>query len=66
MIPAPNGRYPQSEHYRLSNEDQLITNIPHPHPPDGQDHAITDKGLPSPQRMTTLVVEVAGAFRELR
>ncbi len=90
MTPAPKGRYPPAEHYRLNNEDQLVTKIPrsaqrtlallsflstlysenlaigNPHPPDQEDHATTGEGLPAPRQMTTLLAEVAGAFRELR
>jgi hypothetical protein len=29
MIPAQKGQYPPAEHYRLNNEAQLVTNIPH-------------------------------------
>ena len=30
MIPAPKGRYPPAEHYRLHNEYQIVSDTPRP------------------------------------
>jgi hypothetical protein len=77
IIPAPKGRYPPADIYRLINEDQLVTNIPHPvqralelleHPVQKlpRSAAPRDTGKPAPRWITILVAEVTGAFRELR
>lgn len=81
MIPAPKGRYPPAEQYRLNNKDRLghqhstfhsesIRIIDHLEhlciPPSQQNRATTGMSLPAPRRATTLEPEVAGAFRELR